>query len=65
MRPLQLVDPKDLIPGKTYLIREKRPEFEHLKSKATFVKNDLPVLSYQCIRSADVASFRIRARCCN
>ncbi len=51
MRPLQLVDPKDLIPGKTYLIRERRLEFEHLKSKGTFVKNVLPVSSYQCIMS--------------
>lgn len=51
MRPLQLVDPRNLIPGKMYLIQEKRPEYSHLNSKGTFVKNDLPVFDYQCIMS--------------
>ena len=39
MRPLQLVNPVDLVPGKTYLIQEKRPEYAHQKFKGTFVKN--------------------------
>jgi hypothetical protein len=51
MRPLQLVDPRNLIPGKIYLIREKRPEYTHLRSKGTFVKNVLPNSLYQCIMS--------------
>jgi hypothetical protein len=48
MRPLQLVNPIDLIPGKTYLIREKRPEYAHLNCKGTFVKNDYPQHPSQC-----------------
>ena len=40
MRPLKLVKPVDLIPGRTYLIQEKRPEYAHQKFKGTFVKND-------------------------
>jgi len=51
MRPLKLVDPINLIPGRTYLIQEKRQEFEHLRSKGTFVGNVLPVEPYQCIIS--------------
>ncbi len=51
MRPLQLVDPRNLKPGKMYLIREKRQEFEHLKSKGTFIKNVLPNSPHQCIMS--------------
>lgn len=49
MRPLQLVNPCDLIPGKLYLIREKRTEYGHLNSKGVFVKNDYPEHPYQCI----------------
>jgi hypothetical protein len=48
MRPLQLVKPIDLIPGKTYLIQEKRPEYAHLKFKGTFVKNDYPLSYVYC-----------------
>ena len=48
MRPLQLVSPADLQPGKTYLIQEKRPEFKHLNCKGTFVKNQYPDHAYQC-----------------
>lgn len=48
MRPLQLVSPSNLESGKMYLIQEKRPEYEHLKCKGTFVKNDYPVETYQC-----------------
>jgi hypothetical protein len=48
MRPLQLVNPCDLIPGKLYLIREKRTEYAHLNSKGVFVKNDYPEHAYQC-----------------
>ena len=48
MRPLQLVNPVDLKPGRTYLIQEKRPEYAHLKCKGTFVKNDYPRYEYQC-----------------
>jgi hypothetical protein len=48
MRPLQLVHAADLQPGKTYLIREKRPEFKHLNCKGTFVKNQYPEHAYQC-----------------
>ena len=48
MRPLQLVHAADLQPGKTYLIQEKRPEYKHLNSKGTFVKNQYPEHAYQC-----------------
>ena len=48
MRPLRLVSPTDLIPGKMYLIREKRPEYAHLNSKGVFVKNDYPRSKYYC-----------------
>ena len=48
MRPLRLVPPTNLIPGKMYLIREKRPEFAHLNSKGIFVKNEYPSSPYQC-----------------
>ena len=48
MRPLQLVQASDLTPGKTYLIQEKRPEYKHLNSKGTFVKNQYPDHAYQC-----------------
>jgi hypothetical protein len=51
MRPLQLVNPADLQPGKTYLIQEKRPEYAHLKFKGTFVKNQYPEHAYQCTRT--------------
>lgn len=51
MRPLQLVDTVNLQPGKTYLIQEKRPEYNHLKCKGTFVKNHYPETAYQCIRT--------------
>ena len=48
MRPLQLVCPSDLQPGKMYLIREKRPEYAHLNSKGVFVKNDEPPSHNYC-----------------
>jgi hypothetical protein len=48
MRPLRLVHPIDLVPGKTYLIQEKRPEYAHLNCKGTFIKNDYPSAPYQC-----------------
>jgi hypothetical protein len=48
MRPLRLVNPANLQPGKMYLIREKRPEFAHLNCKGIFVKNKYPVHRYQC-----------------
>jgi hypothetical protein len=48
MRPLRLVPPTDLIPGKTYLIREKRPEYAHLNTKGVFVKNEYPPSSHYC-----------------
>ena len=48
MRPLRLVNPCDLIPGKVYLIREKRPHLAHLNSKGVFVKNVYPEHHYQC-----------------
>jgi len=48
MRPLRLVHPIDLQPGKMYLIREKRPEFAHLNSKGVFVKNDYPPTPHHC-----------------
>jgi hypothetical protein len=51
MRPLRLVPPTDLIPGKMYLIREKRPEFAHLNSKGVFVKNDYPSSPNYCTMS--------------
>jgi hypothetical protein len=51
MRPLRLIPPTDLTPGKIYLIREKRPEFAHLNSKGVFVKNDYPESPHQCTMS--------------
>ncbi len=51
MRPLRLVLPTDLQPGKMYLIREKRPEYAHLNSKGVFVKNDYPLSVHQCTMS--------------
>lgn len=48
MRPLQLLNPVDLVPGKTYLIQEKRPEYAHQKFKGTFVKNDYPRNPFKC-----------------
>lgn len=48
VRPLKLVKPIDLIPGRTYLIQEKRPEYAHLKFKGTFVKNDYPKSPVHC-----------------
>lgn len=51
MRPLRLVLPTGLQPGKMYLIREKRPEFAHLNSKGVFVKNDYPPSPYYCTMS--------------
>ena len=51
MRPLRLVPPTNLIPGKIYLIREKRPEFAHLNSKGVFVKNEYPSSPHQCTMS--------------
>lgn len=48
MRPLRLVSPNDLQPGKMYLIQEKRPQYAHLKSKGVFVKNDYPNSQRHC-----------------
>ena len=51
MRPLQLVSPADLQPGKPYLIESNRPEYNHLNCKGTFVKNEYPTHAYQCTRT--------------
>jgi len=51
MRPLQLVCPSDLQPGKTYLIESNRPEYKHLNCKGTFVKNQYPEHAHQCTRT--------------
>jgi hypothetical protein len=51
MRPLRLVPPTNLIPGKMYLIQEKRPEFAHLNSKGVFVKNVYPSSPNYCTMS--------------
>jgi hypothetical protein len=48
MRPLKLVKHTDLIPGRKYLIQEKRPEYAHQKFKGTFVKNDYPKSHVHC-----------------
>jgi len=48
MRTLQLVNPVDLKPGRTYLIQEKRPEYAHQKFKGTFVRNNYPQHEFQC-----------------
>ena len=48
MRPLQLVNPVDLKPGRTYLIQEKRTEYAHQKFKGTFVRNNYPQHEFQC-----------------
>jgi hypothetical protein len=51
MRPLVLVSPVNLIPGKHYLIQEKRPEYAHLNCKGIFLENKYPEHSYQCTLS--------------
>ena len=51
MRPLRLVLPTNLQPGKMYLIREKRPEYAHLNSKGVFVQNVYPHSPHQCTMS--------------
>jgi hypothetical protein len=33
----------ELQPGKTYLIQEKRPEYQHMRFKGTFLKNDYAI----------------------
>jgi len=48
IRPLHLVHSSELIPGKKYLIREKRPEFAHLNCKGVFVRNEAPLGSNFC-----------------
>jgi hypothetical protein len=48
MRPLQLINPVDRVPGQTYLIQEKRPEYAHQKFKGMFIKNDYPQHPFQC-----------------
>ena len=48
MRDLKLVNVVDLVPGRTYLIQEKRPEYAHQKFKGTFIKNDYPRHQFQC-----------------
>lgn len=48
MRPLQLVDPTELKPGRIYLIQEKRQEYQHLNCKGTFVQNQYPTRPYMC-----------------
>jgi len=48
MRPLQLVNPANLEPGKTYLIESKRPEYRHLNCKGNFIKNEYPIGFYGC-----------------
>lgn len=50
MRPLQIVTPADLKPGKMYLIQEKRPQHADIKYKGTFIKNDYSQYYYQKIR---------------
>jgi hypothetical protein len=32
--------------GKTYLIQEKRPEYQHMKFKGTFLKNEYAISSH-------------------
>ena len=44
--PLRQVQVQDLQPGNTYLIQEKRPEYQHMKFKGTFIKNDYPTRPY-------------------
>ena len=44
--PLRLVPVTELQLGKTYLIQEKREEYQHLKFKGTFVMNDYPISHY-------------------
>jgi len=48
MRPLRLVDPKNLVPGRMYLIQEKRKEYAHLRNKGRFVKNEYPPSPVYC-----------------
>ena len=44
--PLRQVQVQDLQPGNTYLIQETRPEYQHMKFKGTFIKNDYPTRPY-------------------
>lgn len=39
MHPLRAVNVDDLVPGRMYLIQEKRPDHHHLKFKGVFVEN--------------------------
>ena len=39
MHPLRAVNVAALVPGRMYMIQEKRPEFRHLKFKGLFVEN--------------------------
>lgn len=39
MHPLRAVNVVDLVPGRMYMIQEKRPEYSHLKFKGSFVEN--------------------------
>lgn len=51
MRPLQQVDPLNLVSGKQYLIEYNGPSgpVSYPKCKGTFVKNRLPDAPYKCI----------------
>jgi hypothetical protein len=44
--PLRQVHAQDLQHGNTYLIQEKRPEYQHLKFKGTFVNNVHPASQF-------------------
>jgi len=44
--PLRLVHVNKLIPGNTYLIQERRPEYQHIKFKGIFITNHYPDRPY-------------------
>ena len=50
MRPLQIVSPTNLQPGKMYLIQATHPKHADIKYKGTFIKNDHYQYYYQSIR---------------
>lgn len=52
MKPLTIVDPRNLQIGKQYLIEYAGPCFHsYPRCKGTFTGNTMPEYEYQCIRS--------------
>lgn len=52
MKPLTVVDPRNLQTGKQYLIEHVGPSFHsYPRCKGTFIGNIMPKCEYQCILS--------------